>query len=345
MREDAVCLFGAGLDLLDDPERVSLKQAYVEATAKGHLPEDLPLDPYDALSPHLANRLNGRLVLSGKLDLAGWLTPRPGREWAEFVKPEYYRASLDQNLCQTVTEACQEFITENILPAMPGLLAVDHSLAGAAIRTIAEKYGAEAITYIVLDSHFDGIPNRLRYPAGKAGFPLPDTYHCGSFLYYLIEEGSLIAENLILLGVSDHPGSPPHPDALARVYLDYAKQGVTFFTKSQVRDEWFAERFQARLDAIRTPFVYVSLDADVGACTCLPAVRFMDRVGLEKEEILSAAEMISGQIQSGQFRLAGFDISEIDVHLLGLDKDDTTIEVCLDFIERLIGGSNVYQAS
>ncbi len=344
MRNDSVCLFGAGLDLLDDPERVSLKQAYIEAKANSRLPQDLPLDPYDALSPHLVNRFNGRLSLAGKLELAGWLTPRPGREWAELVRPEYYRASLDQGLCQKVAEACQEFITENILPAVPGLLVVDHSLAGAAIRTLAGKYGAEAITCIVLDSHFDGIPSRLRYPEDRAGFPLPDTYHCGSFLHYLMEEGSLIAENLILLGVSDHPGSPPHPDAHACAYLDCTKQGVTFFTKSQVKDERFTERFRARLNAIRTPFVYVSLDADVGACTCLPAVRFMDRVGLEKEEILSVAEMISGQIQSGQFRLAGFDISEIDVHLLGLDKDDTTIEVCLDFIERLIGGSNDYQA-
>jgi len=92
-----------------------------------------------------------------------------------------------------------------------------------------------------------------------------------------------------------------------------------------------------RLDAISTPWVYVSLDADVGACAGIPAVRFLDRVGLEAKEILAVAGEIGTRVQGGQFRLAGFDICEVDVHLLGLEEDDPTIGVCLGFMERLIG--------
>jgi len=39
-------LFGAALDFLDDPERLALKQAYLEARTKGSLRKHLPADPY-----------------------------------------------------------------------------------------------------------------------------------------------------------------------------------------------------------------------------------------------------------------------------------------------------------
>jgi len=332
----AIKLFGAALDPLDHPERVALKQAFVAAEIEGRIPGDLPRDPYDALTRALARKNLKQVSLIGKLELPGWLSPRPGPEWAAFLDPQNFRDFLDENSCRHLAEDCRRFIAERILPAVPGLLAVDHSLAGGAIQAVTERYGPEGVTCLVLDSHFDALPASLRRPSGRDPFPAPDTYHCGSFLSYLLEAGSLLPQNLILIGVSDYPALASRgQDALADAYLAYADQGVTFLTKSQVRAPDFSQILAQRLDAIRTPWIYVSLDADVGACAGIPAVRFMDRVGLEAEEILLLAERIGERIAGGPFGLAGFDISEMDVHLLDLDEDDPTIEVCSDFMARL----------
>jgi len=332
----AIKLLGAALDPDDHPERVALKQAFVAAETEGRIPPDLPRDPYDALIQALARKNLTHIVPAGKLDLPEWLCPRPRPEGASLLDPQNFRDFLDEDRCRDLADDCRRLIAERILPAVPGLLAVDHSLAGGAIQAITERFGPEAVTCLVLDSHFDALPTSLRQPSDRGLYPTPDTYHCGSFLSYLIEEGMLLPQNLILIGVSDYPASLSRGhDALADAYLAYADRGVTFFTKSQVRAPDFPENFSGRLDAIRTPWVYVSLDADLGACAGIPAVRFMDRVGLEAEEILLLAERIGERIAGGQFGLAGFDISEIDVHLLGLDQDDPSIEVCSDFMVRL----------
>ncbi len=334
----AIKLFGAALDPLDHPERVALKQAFIAAAREGRIPADFPRDPYEALTRALPNPKLSCLSPVGKLDIPEWLTPCPGPEGAAALDPQRFRDFLDEDRCRDLADRCRNFITERIFPGLPGLLAVDHSLAGGAISAVTRRYGPEAVSCLVLDSHFDGLPTRLRHPSGRDPDPTPETYHCGSFLRYLLEEGKLLPQNLILVGVSDYPaaGSRGH-DPLADAYLAYADQGVSFFTKSQVRAPEFAQILGRRLDAIRTPWVYVSLDADVGACAGIPAVRFMDRVGLEADEILRIADQIGQRLRAAQFDLAGFDISEIDVHLLGLDQNDPTLEVCVGFLERLCG--------
>ena len=332
-----VCFFGAALDALDQPDRVALKQAYAAAAAEGRVPPDLPLDPYDAIVRAFSE--NGGLPgsLLGKLPLPGWLTPRPGPEWADKIQSENFRSFLDRDSCREAAGHCQALIAKNILPAVPGLLAVDHSLAGGAIAAVTEKDGPENVTVIVLDSHFDGLPNSLRKPAADS--PAPDTYHCGSFLHYLLEEGRLLPQNLIVIGVSDYPGADAsRSDPLVDAYLGWADRGVAFFPKSQVRLPGFSEVLAEKLDAVATPYLYISLDADVGACAGIPAVRFMDRVGLEAKEILPIAEAIGARVHHGRARLAGFDVSELDVHLLGLEEEDFSIQTCLDFIGRLLEG-------
>ena len=338
-RPPAIQLLGAALDPLDHPERVALKQAFAAGLVQGTVPPDLPRDPYDALTQALALGNGASFTLAGKLDLPGWLTPRPGPEWAEFLAPRHFRVFLDENRCRAVADDCCNWITRKILPQVPGLIAVDHSLAGGAMRAVAERYGPESVSFLVLDAHFDGLPTHLRQPSAQDPYPAPDTFHCGSFLHYLLEEGTVLPQNLVLVGVSDYPGrASSRQDALARAYLSWADRGVTFITKSQVRSPAPLARLKQRLDAARTPWVYVSLDADVGACAGIPAVRFLDRVGLEAEEILAIAQEIGSRVRARQFRLAGFDVSEVDVHLLGLEEDDPTISVCLEFIERLCGG-------
>ena len=73
----------------------------------------------------------------------------------------------------------------------------------------------------------------------------------------------------------------------------------------------------------------------------MDAVRFMDTVGLDEETIIGIAKAINGRIESGRFSPAGFDISEVDIHLLGLEgpdgEPDRTAAVCARFVKTLLG--------
>lgn len=331
-------LLGAALDALDHPERVALKQAYIAACSRGLLPPGLPADPYEAITRALAEKGATFWKAEGRLELPGWLTPRPQSEWLDYLTPWHFRKFLDGDQCRSTAAACGRWIAQEILPQVPGLIAVDHSLAGGAMSAVAERYGREAVSFMVLDAHFDGLPTHLRQVSARAPYPALENYHCGNFLYHLLKEGKILPANLVLAGVSDCPDFRSATDnPLAAAYQAWAERGVTFIPKSHLRLGNGLNHWRQRLDQISTPWVYVSLDADAGACAGIPAVRFIDRVGLEQAEILAVADELGRRIRTGQFRLAGFDICEVDVHLLGLDDADPTLEVCLGFIERLLG--------
>ena len=94
------------------------------------------------------------------------------------------------------------------------------------------------------------------------------------------------------------------------------------------------------LNQIKTDNIYVSFDADVGAYKSIFAARFLDRIGLEEKTISEIARQIGSRVKAGQFELVGFDVMEIDTHLLGLElpegRRDTTCAVCNGFIRNLL---------
>jgi arginase family enzyme len=337
-----VKLFGAALDALDDPERVGLKQAYVRARAEGSLPPGLPGDPCDALASRIIEGSGGAVELVGKLALPGWLTPRPSVEDEPRVATENYRAFLRDDRIRDWTDACTLFVKKEILPHVPCMIAVDHAMTAGPLRALASCGGPETVTVVVFDSHFDAVSWELRVPdtetAAEAG--VSGAHHCGSFLASLLDEGVLLPENLFVVGVSDFPAPGTTTPAYELAYLSFLDRGVHLYPRDQAATSSFPDELAQDLSANLGTRLYVSLDADAGALACMNAVRFLDSRGLSETCLLDLASRLRNLIDSGRFDLAGLDVAEVDVHMLGLrgpqGEPDRTAEVCVEFVRRLL---------
>ena len=135
--------------------------------------------------------------------------------------PVEFASFIDRDGCREFASEVGEFIAESILPDIPCLLAVDHSLTGGAFRALSDLYGRGNIALVVLDSHTDAIPTPVMSGAVQYDLdtnpatihdrsdPLlydrPDSYHASSFLHHLLSEELLAPENLFLVGISDYP--------------------------------------------------------------------------------------------------------------------------------------------
>jgi len=436
-------IFGAALDYLDDPDRIGLKLAYLNALAEGRLEPELPADPYEAIAPQLAARTNGVARLAGRIEVPGWLTPRPGPQERERIDPKKYQEFMAGGGVEEYIARCRQRARE-ILPRVPVLIAVDHALAAGPIRAAAERFGPEAVAVVVLDGHFDAVPAELRaasaehvLPEGPAaaaaaelpvedfggfdpraglgapelgalGFEAPvkerpgeagpssrgagsgdevvfpdspgdepddlvysperfsaeedevptgylagvpygfmsskrslrGEWLCGDFLAGLMEEGTVRPENLYVVGVSDYPSPSAAELPYGKAYWSWIERGVKVYPKKRALAPNFGRLLMAELDRSPARMLYVSLDADVGALTSMMAARFMDRVGLPEERIMGVAQGLRELLEWERFRLAGLDISEIEVHFLGLEGPqgaDHTARVCAQFAATILG--------
>jgi arginase family enzyme len=333
-------LFGAALDYLDDPERLGLKLAYVEAHAAGRLHPHLPRDPYDFIAPLVCSRLSGRARPFGKLELPGWLTPRPGPGERELIDGRRYRDFMDAGGPLLTARACGRIALE-AAPDVPVMIGVDHGLTAGPAAALAGRLGPESLAVVILDSHFDAIPPALRAPAqnGAASWGKGLT---GDFLAVMIEEGAVRPDRLFVIGVGDYPPEGEADSDFGRSYRSWIGQGVKVYPREESRDANFPERLIGDLLDTGARALYVSLDADVGACSCMSAVRFLDGVGLAEEEVLAVGRALGAVAGSGRMELAGADVCEVDVHLMGLNDEqgrtDRTGEICADFVCALFGG-------
>jgi len=331
-------IFGAALDFLDDPERVALKLAYLDALADGRVPAGLPADPYDAMAEAAAELCGGRAELDGKVEVPGWLTPRPGVNDRRLVSAERYCAFMDEGGPRIFVEECER-TAEGIFPATPVMIGVDHCLAAGPIRAASRRFGPEKLAVVVLDQHFDAVAARSR--AGEAGLGWESAGWCGDFLAPLLNEGVVLPHRLFVVGVCDHPGPGAADTAYGKDYLSWVDRGVRIFQRDEAGAEGFAERLANEVAGSGADALYVSLDADVGAGAGLNAVRFMDRPGLPEKRIIEIASSLRRIMDDGRIALAGADVCEVDVHLLGLcgqdGERDRTEEVCAGFIAALVG--------
>ena len=345
---ERIKLFGAALDALDTPQRIALKRAWMQAQAAHRIGPDEPRDPYDAIARPLLDEFPDTFQTSGKMEIPSWFVPRPSPDELGEIEINQYRFFIKSHFEFTMAQQCLFFVQKHILPSVSGMFSVDHALTAGAYLAHADFRGKQNVTLLTLDSHFDAISTKLRIPKGMNALPFPsrDTLNCGNFIGHMINTLGALPENVIVIGPSDYPPvKKPKEDASVRkfrdAYLSLIEQGVTVIPKSAVRRSSFAQEFENLLLGINTPYIYVSLDADVGSCACMNAVRFMDTVGLDEGAIIGIARAIRRRIEAGQFALAGFDVAEVDVHLLGLTgpdgAPDRTAEVCANFVKTLLG--------
>ncbi len=345
-------LFGVALDVSDDPFSVQLKLASLWARRQG---QKLPDDPYEAITRRITWS-NGQIEPAGRFPLASWLGPRPKPAQERLLTQERMQQFLDGDGPLKAARKLKDFVADKILPGLPVMVGIDHSATGGVVSALSEALGADKLTVLVLDRHFDALPLSVRmepvlgvasaYPAGARdlflGMSGEDTYCCGNFWAHLIDKGIVSPERLLFIGVADYPTGKAVPEweTFRSRYLAFEEKGCSFFPLREFEKPYGKrlERFLAQ--KIRTPYVYVSLDLDVGAYQCVHAARYMDGPGIGARALQDVAKLVAKGCESGRFRLAGLDVMEFNMHLLGITMDDgvedQTVTTALDFIRTLV---------
>jgi arginase family enzyme len=332
-------IFGAALDFLDDPERVGLKRSYVEALSAGRLEPNLPLDPYELIAPTIAKLCGKNAELCQKIDIPGWLTPRPLVVDLDRVRPEAYGAFMDERGYDAYIKKCEQAAAA-ILPDLPVMIGVDHALSAGSMAAVSAHFGPESLAVLVLDSHFDALPAKVRAPEGSdPGFGVEGA--CGDFLGALLKDRVVLPDRLFVAGVSDQPPASAADTPYGREYGRLVESGVRIYSKEQAGQKGFYKNLCDDLAGSGARVLYISLDADVGSCASIYAVRFLDFVGVNEAALMEIAGGIRGLVDSGRIELGGLDVCEVDVHLCGIPdpegRPDRTAEICALFMAEIIG--------
>ena len=226
------------------------------------------------------------------------------------------------------------------------------------LRNYPSYYGPDNITLVILDSHTDALPVPLM--AGAVQYDMetnpgslhdpndpylvnrPDSYNASSFLNHLLAEGILLPHNLYVLGIGDYPPKQafrikdPRIEKFVGYFLKLKKQGVTLLTKNDLLIS--PSKTKSVLKQIHTPWVYISIDLDIGARNALEGVRFLDRQGLNGPQLLRLVGYLRDVLNRG-IGLAGFDLCEINPRTAGQTRpggQDQTYRIAVDVIKKLI---------
>jgi arginase family enzyme len=328
---------------------MQLKLAAIYARENGA--HDLCLDPYDAILPELA-RFNKNMEFAGKFPIPSWLTPLHLLSDIPLIKKENMERYVAAGGMLDLALQVKDFVRKYIFPALPVMLGVDHSATGGSVMALSEELGPENMSVVVLDQHFDGLPvslrleprlmERLSQTNPFAQDADDNEYCCGNFWKHLIDSGVILPENLLFVGVADHPGKEAIPggERFRENYLAFEKRGCHFFSLKEFEGPYRKNLKKCIEDTITTPYVYVSLDLDVGAYNCVHSARYMDSIGIDKKALMDVARLVAGHCRSGKTCLAGMDIMEFNMHFLGLKteqgKKDRTLFIALDFLKELL---------
>ncbi len=362
-------VFGAALDAIDDPMKVLTKCSYINKLAQNLIdPERSFLDPYDGMLKYSKILQREDFTKIGKFPIETWLTPKPKVEDFPLVDPFKYQEFVDCGAIRTISASLEKFVNEKILPDIPLMIGVDHSLTGGVLSALSNKYGKENILIIIFDAHFDGIPAKISLDLVKymqehqkeihvlssglldsidvENITLNDSYSCASFLDYLIQDEIISPQNLIIFGCQDYPSEEYKSIEDSRVkkfvdyYLSFEEKGVTIIPAINNENN-MNEILKETLKNFNGSHIYVSFDVDVCVFKEVLAARFMNVIGVKKELILNAANIIKYFMASNNCELIGLDFLEIDIYVLGRElkksgRKDRTVEVIDEFLEIIL---------
>jgi len=352
-------LFGVALDPVDDPWSLQLKHAWMEAdTTKLDWLAACP-DPYNAVTETFADFLQEQCIQPlGRFPVPSWLWPKPKKSDQDLVNAKNMADFFDSGRLLNIAKELQCYVMDRVLPETPIMVGIDHSATAGVVSALAKKYGPAMLSVVVLDQHFDAIPLSLRLAGGSrtnseltpgTPFPIPnipigfcDQFCCGNFWANLINKGTVLPGNLLFIGVADYP--EPEADSGAndfqRYYLSFEERGCGFFTRRQFDGQYLDNLTRFCHEKITTPYVYISLDLDIGSYNSVYAARYMDRQGISKQNLLDVASIIAGECRRGRFKIAGLDIMEFNMHFLGIETaggiKDKTLALVGEFIKTLL---------
>jgi arginase family enzyme len=340
-----IAFLGSDLDPDEREPALAQKLASLGAT---------PPSPYQSVMAHIRREVDpSRWRELGEAPAPPWLSPCPPPGQAGALSVESMVEFIDADGCRRAAEelgALAETAGEDI----PCLLAVDHSLAGGVIAALSRRLGPENLSVVVADAHTDAIPmgavagavaydlennpNSLYDPADPFLRGRPDSYNASSFLHHLLAQGAVSPGNLYLLGVADWPPKKalrlkdPRMKAYTGAYAGLKKRGVGVATRAELAGS--PAKLAALLGRVKTPWLYVSLDLDVGAGAATEAVRFNDRLGLNRAGLIKLAWALRRVIEGGA-RLAGLDLCEINPRHPGREQ---AARLAADLIEIIAFG-------
>ena len=316
-------------------------------------------DPYEGIMRIIRQEVNPeRWSETGSLDVPGWLRPIPPLADEEKIRTETFVDFVDRGGFETYAQKVADFIAARIFPDLPCMLAVDHSLTGGAFKKLVELYRPEDIALIVLDSHTDAIP--MSAMAGMIQYDIdtnPDTvhdrhdpflydrkdsYNASSFLHYLLTEDVLKPQNLYLIGISDYP--PKHAfrikdsriENYVNIFSELRRKGVTILTKNDFLIS--PAKVKSILTHIKSSYVYISIDLDIGARNGIEGVRFLERQGLNERQIYRLVDLLRSLFSNG-IRLAGMDLTEINPRKAGghyPTGEDQTYRIAANIIKKIL---------
>lgn len=301
----------------------------------------------------------------GSLPVPSWLGAKPGSKDHSKLTTENFIRFIDNNGCKKFADTVDQFVTQKILPNIPCLVGIDHSLTGGVYSALSRCYGKKNLSLIIIDSHTDAVPmpvlaGAIQYDMDKNPdsvhdkkdpflYNRSDSYNASSFIHNLVKEKLVDPKNLYIIGVSDFPEKKflrikdPRIKKYTNAYLGLRRLGAKIITKKECKLN--PNKIKGFLKKISTSHVYVSIDMDIGANNALAGVRFRNWKGLNKPQIYKLADAVT-QIFSDSIQLAGMDICEIDPRRAGKMSStgkDKTYEIAANLIKKIAfnsGGDN-----
>lgn len=318
-------------------------------------------DPYASVMAYIREEVGTHLWEEiGSLDVPGWLRPIPPFRDRSSIVVDNFIDFIDRDGCRTLAQMIGNHVVERIFPNIPCMVAVDHALSGGVFQELRGLYAPEDLSLIVLDSHTDAIPapilcEAIRYDIetnansvheGDDPFltDRPDSFNASSFLHHLLGEHVIKPENLYIIGISDYPPGnafrvkDPRIKRYTGIYSGLKKRGVKMITKKGLVAN--PSKVKAILRKIETPYVYVSIDMDVGAGNAVEAVRFCNWHGISQDQLYNLAGLIQGLISEG-IKLAGLDVTEFNPRTIcsrASSNKDGIYRIAANLIEQLCFG-------
>lgn len=293
----------------------------------------------------------------GSVNIPTWLRPKPRGEDILKINTENFIAFIDGDGCRRIAEEVADIVSKKILPDIPCMIGIDHSLTGGAYKSLTEFYGRDNVSLIIIDSHTDAIPmsvlsDAIQYdietnpgsvhdPRDPYLYNRPDSYNASSFIHHMAAEGIINLKNLYIFGVSDYPEKKsfrikdPRISRYTDAYAELKRRGSTIMTKKECT--MAPQRLNTLLQMISTPYVYISIDMDIGAMSAVEGVRFRNWKGLTESKIYNIADTLK-ILFNRKIHLAGMDITEIDQRRAGEDYPagrDQTFRIAANLIKKI----------
>jgi arginase family enzyme len=249
-------------------------------------------------------------------------------------------------------------VMDRIVPHTPCMVAVDHSLTGGVYSALSHHYGPENLSLIIIDSHTDAIsmpvlagaiqydtqinPSSVHDTKDPFLYNRSDSYNASSFVHHLVMENQVDLKNVFIIGVSDYPEKKflrikdPRIKKYTNAYVNLKRRGAKIITQKECKLNF--TKIAGLLKKIATPYVYVSIDMDIGANNALDGVRFRNWKGLNESQIYKLTDAVA-TIFSDSIQLAGMDICEIDSRRAGVvspSGKDRTYEIAANLIRKII---------